>query len=325
MYQRWLVTGGAGYIGSHVANLVKKSNIEVLVIDDLSTGFTKNIDPGVEFIELSLLDSNFSQVFKKWAPTTVIHCAGIKYASLSESDPLLFYERNTVTSLALAKAIRLSRVQNLIFSSSCSVYGNPSSSPVTELTPLTPISPYGKSKLAAEVLLRDFSKISQTNFAAIRYFNVVGNEPGMQDQSLFNLFPILKRVFVENRDFHIYGHDLKTKDGTPVRDYVDVRDVATAHIMVALQMNSTNRSIDPVNLSNGQGHTVLEIFKEFAKYFPNWTGTLKYEEMRPGDPVSIFGSSELLNSNTGWVPRFNLSSTISSVIGSEMNIVSHDH
>jgi len=324
MYQRWLVTGGAGYIGSHVANLVKKSNIEVLVIDDLSTGFTRNIDPEVEFIELSLFDLNFSQVFKKWAPTTVIHCAGIKYASLSESDPLLFYEKNALASLELAKAIQLSQVQNLIFSSSCSVYGNPLSNPVTELTPLAPVSPYGMSKVAAEHLLRDFTKISRTNFAAIRYFNVAGNEPGKQDQSPFNLFPILKRVFTENMDFHIFGHDLNTKDGTPVRDYVDVRDVATAHMMVALEMNSTNRSIDPINLSIGQGYTVMEIFKEFAKYFPKWTGALKFEEMRPGDPVSIFGSSEFLKSNTGWAPRYDLSAMISSVLDREINIETYN-
>lgn len=314
MYQRWLITGGAGYIGSHIANLVKRAEMEVLVVDDLSTGSAQSLDPQVDFIQLSMLNPKFSKVFAKWAPTTVIHCAGIKYAGLSETDPLKFYEKNTLTSLELAKAINITGIQNLIFSSSCSVYGNPISSPVTESTPLAPISSYGKSKVAAEKLLRDFSKISHTNFAAIRYFNVAGNEPGNQDKSPYNLFPILKKVFLDNLDFYVFGHNLDTKDGTPVRDYIDVRDVANAHLLIALDMQSYGRSIDPVNLSLGQGHTVLEIFNEFAKHFQNWTGTLRFEDMRPGDPVSIFGSSKFLQNKTGWFPCYDLSTMVSSVL-----------
>lgn len=314
MKSKWLITGGAGYIGSHIAALAARANIDILVIDDLSTGFFENIEAPVEFEQISLLDKGFPKILSQWKPSTIVHCAGIKYARLSIANPLPFYERNTIATFSLAKALQEFKINNLIFSSSCSVYGNPDYIPVNEQTPLKPISPYGNSKLAAEKMLSEFSVSTNINFTSIRYFNVAGNEPGKQDRSEFNLFPILKNVFENNLDFHIRGENLNTHDGTPVRDYIDVRDVATAHILIGQKMESCDKSFGPLNLSTGIPKSVYEIFVAFRKFYPNWNGRLIYEELRTGDPVCIYGSSDLITRVSGWQPKYDLDSMVSSIV-----------
>jgi UDP-glucose 4-epimerase len=288
-----LITGVAGYIGAHVANIFLEKGYEVIGIDNFSFGFESFVDPRINLVQGDIQDSStcnkaFS-LLKKASQSGVIHCAGIKFAGESVKKPLDFYVNNTVTTLQILKSMLDFGVPRLVFSSSCSVYGNPkTTNPIIEFSETDPVSPYGRSKKFAEDVIKDVSALGQIKSVALRYFNVAGNgNIAAHDRSPFNLFPNLYRAIQNNSDFEVFGNDYETFDGTAIRDYVDVNALGEAHYRVYHSLLMESSSVYEVyNLGSGRGLSVGQIL-EIAK--ENLSSDLKvvYKPRRKGDPSQI--------------------------------------
>jgi UDP-glucose-4-epimerase GalE len=310
---RWIVTGGAGYIGSHIVKAIMERNEPVLILDNLSTGHAERMSFGTESEIFDLAKSEPADLLNKWKPTSLVHAAGIKYAGESLQNPIKFYKNNVNSTINLLEACKNSSVQKITFSSSCSVYGEQNRFPVQETSDTMPISPYGMSKLMAENILKDFANTSKIYLCNLRYFNVAGNSEGLEDSSPFNLFPILANAVKHNLPFTIYGNNYSTPDGTAIRDYVDVRDIAKAHLKIndALGRVSIPRAL---NVGQGKGTSVGEIVGKFVEFSPNWTQKVNYGPRRIGDPEVIYGNNDLLLKTVAWVPESNLESMVRSVL-----------
>ena len=287
-----IVTGVAGYIGAHVAAQLLESGHKVIGIDNLSTGVRDFVDPRISFHEGDVENSHFlDSVFSSVAEPSqagVIHCAGIKFAGESVKNPIAFYEANSYSVLSLLKSMKRANVTKLVFSSSCSVYGQiQSASPITENTILQPISPYGRSKMFAELMINDSVREGWLNAISLRYFNVVGNDKIKAfDTSSFNLFPNIYRAVESGSDLLVFGDTYDTHDGTCVRDYVHVTDLAAVHLRALNKIMDNVQLEFAYNLGSGIGYTVLEIINSFALLIKK---DLKYkiEIAREGDPAEI--------------------------------------
>lgn len=302
----WLVTGGAGYIGAHVVRAMVESGFDVVVLDDLSSGHRQFVRDSVPFVQASVLDPEAVDAALTRADTPVrgvIHLAGFKYAGVSVDRPLHTYEQNvTGTQVLLARMLEKG-VGNLVFSSSAGVYGTPQVDLVTEATPPAPESPYGESKLISEWLIRDVARVSAMRHTSLRYFNVVGSGyDDLYDTSPHNLFPVVLRDLTSGRIPHVRGTDYPTPDGSCVRDYVHVQDVALAHVSAARALEA-GRDIEAVyNLGSGVGLSVLDILAAVSRN----TGMAFEPEIRPrrpGDPARIVASGELAERDLGWAMR----------------------
>ena len=308
----WLVTGGAGYIGSHVASAFLASGIEVVVLDDLSSGRREFVPEGAILEEGTLVDPAFvDRVFAAHSFSGVVHLAGYKYAGVSVERPLHTYEQNVTATGVLLAAMQKHDVPAIVFSSSAAVYGTPSVELVDESTATNPESPYGESKLIGEWLIADQARVTSLRHTALRYFNVVGSAPGgAPDTSPYNLFPLVFRALAANAVPKIFGDSYPTPDGTCVRDYVHVVDVATAHVAAARALEGS--SLDPVyNLGSGTGLSVRQIMDEMAIA----TGVAFTPEVvaaRPGDPARIVASGEAAARDIGWAPSHSLADMIAS-------------
>ncbi|GAA3735667.1 UDP-glucose 4-epimerase GalE [Leifsonia bigeumensis] len=309
----WLVTGGAGYIGSHVAAALLGAGERVVVVDDLSSGRDDFIPPGASFEQGSILDGGLLlDTMRRHEVTGVIHLAGFKYAGVSIERPLHTYEQNVTGTATLLAAMQESGVTRMVFSSSASVYGTPDVELVTEQTPTAPESPYGESKLIGEWLLRDEARASGLAHTSLRYFNVVGSGlPYVYDVSPHNLFPLVFDALLAGGVPQINGTDYPTPDGTCVRDYVHVSDVAQAHVVAARRLAS-GAAIEPVyNLGSGTGVSVAEIMEAIAVS----TGidfTPTAASRRPGDPARIVASGELAARDLDWAARNDLAEMVES-------------
>ncbi|MBK5238504.1 MAG: UDP-glucose 4-epimerase GalE [Actinomycetales bacterium] len=297
---RWVVTGGAGYIGSHVVVALLKAGIEPVIIDDLSSGHESFIPEGVTFVRGSLLNIDTLRTAFRDQVDGVIHLAGFKYAGESVSRPLHAYEQNVTATLNLLRVMEETDVKNYVFSSSASVYGTPSEAAVTETSDTHPESPYGETKLIGEWLMVDQVKARALRATALRYFNVVGSgSPQLGDTSPHNLFPLLFKALSEGRTPHVNGVDYDTPDGSCVRDYVHVVDIAQAHVAAAQKL-SAGVSLERIyNLGAGIGTSVLEIMTAAATV----TGHSFDPEILPrraGDPARIVASGELAARDLGW-------------------------
>ena len=308
----WLVTGGAGYIGSHVASAFQASGIDVVVLDDLSSGRREFVPPGAALEEGTLVDAAFvGRVFAAHEFAGVVHLAGYKYAGASVERPLHTYEQNVTATTILLAAMQAHDVPAIVFSSSAAVYGTPPVEFVTEQTATTPESPYGETKLIGEWLIADQARVTGLRHTALRYFNVVGSAPGgAPDTSPYNLFPLVLRALAAGNAPKIFGDSYPTPDGTCVRDYVHVVDVAAAHVAAARALETG--SLDPVyNLGSGTGLSVRQIMDEMAVV----TGIAfdpTVETARPGDPARIVASGELAARDLDWNPQYSLSDMIGS-------------
>jgi UDP-glucose 4-epimerase len=308
----WLVTGGAGYIGSHVASAFRASDIDVVVLDDLSSGRREFVPAGVPLEEGSLVDAQFvDRVFSAHEFAGVVHLAGYKYAGVSVERPLHTYEQNVTATGVLLAAMQKHGVDAMVFSSSAAVYGTPPVELVTEETVTRPESPYGESKLIGEWLIKDQARVTDLRHTSLRYFNVVGSAPGgAPDTSPYNLFPLVFRALAGGGAPKIFGDTYPTPDGTCVRDYVHVVDVATAHVAAARALEAG--TLDPVyNLGSGTGLSVRQIMDEMA----NATGIAFTPEVvaaRPGDPARIVASGEAAARDIGWAPTHSLTDMITS-------------
>jgi UDP-glucose 4-epimerase len=303
----WLVTGGAGYIGSHVAAALQQDGREVVVLDDLSTGHREFVPDGVPFVEATLLDpAALERLFAEHPTEGVIHIAGYKYAGESVREPLHAYERNVTGTAILLAAMQRAGVGKVVFSSSAAVYGTPGAGLVTETTPTAPESPYGESKLIGEWLLRDQARATGLRYTALRYFNVVGaGTPGRYDTSPHNLFPVIFRTLADGGTPRIYGDDYPTPDGTCVRDYIHVADIARSHVAAASRL-AAGAPLEPAyNLGSGEGSSVRQIMDTVAEV----TG-LAFEPViaprRPGDPARLVADGELAARDLQWAMTYSL-------------------
>ncbi|MGO4105230.1 UDP-glucose 4-epimerase GalE [Leifsonia sp. YAF41] len=311
----WLVTGGAGYIGSHVVRAFLNEGIDVVVFDDLSSGHANFVPDGVPFVQGTLLDAELlRRTFAEAAGTItgVVHVAGFKYAGVSVQRPLHTYEQNVTTTQILLAAMADANVSNIVFSSSAAVYGTPSTDLVTEATPKNPESPYGETKLIGEWLLRDQGIAAGLTHTSLRYFNVVGSgEIALRDTSPHNLFPLIFDALVDGRTPRINGTDYATVDGTCVRDYIHVSDLAVSHVAAARRMDA-GEPIDAVyNLGSGDGVSVGEIMSTVAAV----TGidfTPEIAPRRAGDPDRIVASGELAARDLRWAMRHSLEDMVQS-------------
>lgn len=304
---RVFVTGGAGYIGSHVVKLLGKRGHEVLVYDNLSTGSRKAVLWG-KLVEGDILDyKTLKDAMENFKPDAVMHFAAKIIVPESVKKPLLYYENNTCGAINILKAMRQCGVKKFIFSSTAAVYGEPDKMPITEDYPLNPVNPYGRSKAAVEAVLRDLSTAEDFRYVSLRYFNVAGADPegqiGEMKPDATHLITMCVRTACGKRDkLYIYGSDYPTRDGTCIRDYIHVTDLAQAHLLALDYLLSGGES-EIFNCGYGRGYSVKEVVDEAKKVtavdFP-----VEYAPRRPGDPPELVAESKKIRERLGWKPRY---------------------
>ncbi|GAA2137705.1 UDP-glucose 4-epimerase GalE [Nocardioides koreensis] len=309
----WLVTGGAGYIGAHVVRALQDAGMRPVVLDDLSTGFAAFVPDDVPLVEATLLDkAAVTEALREYDVTGVIHVAGFKYAGVSVTRPLHTYEQNVTGTVNLLDAMVATEVSRIVFSSSAATFGTPDVDLVTEQTPVAPESPYGETKLIGEWLLRDVARAHDLTHTSLRYFNVVGSgSADLYDTSPHNLFPLVFDMLYRGDTPRINGDDYPTPDGTCVRDYIHVADLALAHVTAAQRMLA-GEPLEPVyNLGSGDGSSVRQIMDTIRKV----TGIdfdPAVHPRRPGDPARIVASGELAARDLGWAMRHDLREMVAS-------------
>jgi UDP-glucose 4-epimerase len=301
----WLVTGGAGYIGAHVVRAFRNDGIDVVVIDDLSSGKAEFVPDGVPFVQANLLEPTAVRRALEGVQG-VVHLAGFKYAGVSVQRPLHTYTQNVTAMVSLLEAMADQEIRNLVFSSSAGVYGTPKDEVVTEDTAPDPQSPYGESKLIGEWLLRDQAAATELHHTSLRYFNVVGSgDPTVYDASPYNLFPIVCDLLTQGKVPQIYGTDHPTPDGTSVKDYVHVADLARAHVAAARALEA-GKTLEPVyNLGSGTGTSVREIM-DAARRVTGIDFTPTEGPRRPGDPSRVVANGDLAARDLGWQNTFSV-------------------
>lgn len=316
----WLVTGGAGYIGSHVVRAFFEQGITPIVVDDLSSGHREFVPDGVDFVEGQVQDTSLlERTMREHDVEGVMHIAGYKYAGVSVARPLHTYSQNVQGTAAVLEAMQRVGVSRIVFSSSAAVYGTPDVDLVTEDQPTAPESPYGQSKLIGEWLLADQARALELTDGAtplqhvsLRYFNVVGSGTDeVYDTSPHNLFPLVIEALIEGRTPRINGTDYPTPDGTCVRDYVHVADLATSHVAAATAM-AEGRELRPVyNLGSGDGLSVREIMDAMQRGTGH-TFEPVIGERRPGDPARIVANGDAAARDLDWRMRHSIDDMVTS-------------
>jgi UDP-glucose 4-epimerase len=309
----WLVTGGAGYIGAHVVRALGEQGLATVVVDDLSSGHRDFVPDDVPFVEGSILDTPLLvSTLREHEVVGVVHVAGFKYAGVSVQRPLHTYDQNVTGTASVLQAMQEVGVDAVVFSSSAATYGTPDVDTVTEQTETRPESPYGESKLIGEWLLRDQATATGLRHTSLRYFNVVGSgTPELYDSSPHNLFPLVLEALVEGRTPRINGDDYPTPDGTCVRDYVHVADLAVSHVAAARALTAGTALERVYNLGSGDGVSVRQIMDTMAEV----TGIAFEPEVRPrrpGDPARIVASGELAARDLDWQMRHSLTDMVAS-------------
>lgn len=304
-----LVTGGAGYIGSHAALALKDAGWPVAVLDNLSTGFSFAVPGGVPLYEGDIANADLvARIIAEQGIRAVMHFAGSIIVPESVEHPLKYYRNNTANSRALIEAAVTAGVPHFIFSSTAATYGVPNVSPVSEDAPKTPINPYGMSKLMTEIMLRDVASAHPINFAALRYFNVAGADPGARTgQSTAGATHLIK-VAVEaalgkRSHVDVFGTDYATPDGTGVRDYIHVSDLAAAHVLALEALIAKPTESMTVNCGYGHGFSVLEVLDAVDRV-TNRTIERRMGPRRPGDPDSLISDNRRIKALLPWVPKY---------------------
>ncbi len=302
-----LVTGGAGYIGSHmVLELVDKGE-RVVVLDNLSTGFRAAIAPQATLVVGDVGDQDLVRtIVRKHEVEAVIHFAGSIVVPESVADPLGYYNNNTAKSRSLIEALVSTGVRRMIFSSTAAVYGNPKETPVTEAAQPSPMSPYGWSKLMTEIMLGDTSRAHDFSFVALRYFNVAGADPkGRSGQSTPRATHLIKvaceTALGKRPGMEVFGTDYPTHDGTCVRDYIHVADLARAHSAALAHLRKGGES-NIYNCGYGRGYSVLEVI-ETVRRASGVAFEAKLSPRRPGDPAAIVAGADKIRAALGWKPE----------------------
>jgi UDP-glucose 4-epimerase len=300
-----LVTGGAGYIGSVVVEQLMGDGHEVTVYDNLSKGHRESVAPGAEFVQAELLDSEtLTATLLKRKIEAVIHMAADSLVGESVEKPHKYYQNNLVAGLAMLEAMRKAGVLRLVFSSTAAVYGEPAKQPIEESDPSGPTNTYGETKLAFERALHWYSQAYNFSYVALRYFNAAGatERCGEYHDPETHLIPIVLQVAAGKREHvEIYGDDYPTTDGSCVRDYIHVIDLARAHI---LALNVLDQKCAVYNLGcGGKGYSVREVI-EIAREVTGREIPIKVGPRRPGDPAVLIASSDQIKKELGWSPKF---------------------
>jgi UDP-glucose 4-epimerase len=301
-----LVTGGAGYIGSHTARVLLARGYDVTVVDDLSRGYRHNVDTARLSVMNTADTDGLTRLLGEKTVDAVIHFAAFIAVGESTVQPEIYFQNNVSGSLSLFTAMVRAGVRRLVFSSTAAVYGMPASSPITEDFPYDPINPYGESKVMVEKMLRWFDSIHQLRSIALRYFNASGAEPhgrfGEEHEPETHLIPLLLRAVKTGKPITIFGDDYPTPDGTCIRDYIHVLDLAEAHV-VALESLLDGGVSDRFNVGTGVGQSVLQVMRAVeettGKKVPYTIGP-----RRDGDPAALVADSGKLQRTLGWKPRY---------------------
>ncbi len=303
-----LVVGGAGYIGSHTVRRLLELGEEVTVLDDLSEGHAEAIS-GVPLIQVDLKNREACMAaLKETAPEAVFHFAASCYVGESVVDPSRYYLQNFVATLNLLDGMVAAGCKNFVFSSTCAIYGEPESLPITEDLGKDPINPYGRTKLYCEGLLSDYERAYGLRSVSLRYFNAAGAHPsaeiGEDHHPETHLIPLVLEVALGKREnIKIFGTDYPTPDGTCIRDYIHILDLAEAHVLGLEALREGRAKVAAYNLGNEQGHSVLQVIEEARKVTGHSIPAVE-EGRRPGDPPKLVGSSALAREELGWKPRF---------------------
>ena len=302
-----LVTGGAGYIGSHMVLELLDAGEKVVVIDNLSTGFRWAVAPGATLVVGDIADSDLVKaVIKAHGVKAIIHFAGSIVVPESVADPLGYYLNNTVKSRGLMAVAVETGVKQFIFSSTAAVYGNPTENPVSEAAVPAPMSPYGSSKLMTEIMLADTAIAHDFRYVALRYFNVAGADPqGRSGQSTPKATHLIKvaceTALGKRMQMEVFGTDYPTHDGTCIRDYIHVKDLARAHMSALAHLRKGGKS-DVFNCGYSKGFSVHDVIAAVKRV----SGTdfkVKLSPRRPGDPAAIVAASAKIREHLGWVPK----------------------
>lgn len=310
-----LVTGGAGYIGSHVALALLDAGHRVTVIDNLSCGYQWAVPAGARFYKGDIADRTVvTQVLHEQEIGAIMHFAGSVIVPESISDPLKYYRNNTVNSVQLLECAVASGVRHFVFSSSAAVYGIPKTIPVAEDFDTRPINPYGASKLMTEMMLRDVAAAHPLNFCALRYFNVAGADPdcraGQSTIAATHLIKVALEAALGKRDeVVIFGDDYATPDGTGVRDYVHVTDLALAHVAALEKLVAEPTQSLTLNCGYGRGHSVLEVLAAIDRISGRKV-VRRVTSRRPGDPPALVAANTRILATLGWKPRYSNIETI---------------
>jgi len=304
-----LVTGGAGYIGSHMIRELTDRNHEVAVLDTLERGNRQAVK-GATFYTGSITDDALlDRLFEQEKPEAVIHFAAYKAPGESMSEPTKYFRTNVGGTVSLLDTMARHNVRHIVFSSSCSIFGNPQQLPVTEDAPRSPESVYGETKLIGETLLKWYDKTLGIKYSALRYFNASGasldNTIGEDWTRTYNLIPIvMKAALGKAPSITVFGTDYATPDGTAVRDYIHVVDLAVAHIKALEQIISTNQST-AYNLGTGVGHSVQEVITA-TKEISGVDFAVEYGPRRPGDPAAVWADCSKVERELGWKAQYSL-------------------
>ena len=309
-----LVTGGAGYIGSHTVLALAEARASVVVIDNLSTGFSSALPEGVPLFIGDAADENLVEgVIAQHGVTSIIHFAGSVVVPDSVRDPLAYYRNNTMTTRNLLNAAVKCGVSRFIFSSTAAVYGNPDEMPVTETAPTRPLSPYGSSKLMTEIMLHDVAGAHDMDYVVLRYFNVAGADPqariGLQTVGATHLLKIAVEAATGQRaKIDVYGTDYPTPDGSCIRDFIHVSDLAQAHL-AALDYLRTGGASVTLNCGYGRGYSVRETI-EAVRRASGRNFAVQESARRPGDIMTMIADTSRIRQTLDWTPQYDDLDTI---------------
>ena len=304
-----LVTGGAGYIGAHAVLALADAGWPVAVIDNLTTGFRWAVPDGVPFYQGDIEDADLlARIFAEQGTRAVMHFAGSIIVPESVENPLKYYHNNTAKSRALIAASVAGGVPHFIFSSTAATYGIPEVSPVSEDTPRRPINPYGMSKLMTEIMLGDVSRAHPLNYCALRYFNVAGADPrartGQSTAGATHLIKVAVEAALGKREHvDVFGTDFDTADGTGVRDYIHVSDLAAAHVLALEALIADPAASLTMNCGYGRGYSVLEVLDAVDRV-TNQAITRVLGPRRAGDPDSLISDNARIKATLPWVPQY---------------------
>ncbi|MFF7990110.1 UDP-glucose 4-epimerase GalE [Kitasatospora xanthocidica] len=311
----WLVTGGAGYIGGHVVRRLLDTGERVVVLDDLSTGDASRLPAGVPLVEGSTLDrAVLDAAIREHGVEGVLHFAAKKQVGESVEQPFLYYRENMIGLQTVLEAAAEGGVKRFLFSSSAAVYGMPDVDLVTETTPCDPMSPYGETKLAGEWLVAAAGKAHGMSTVALRYFNVAGAaSPELSDAGVFNLIPMVFERLTAGRAPQIFGDDYPTPDGTCVRDFIHVCDIASAHVAAAerLAADPAGATSLVLNIGRGEGVSVREMLAVIGEVTGRDT-TAEVTPRRAGDPARVVASADLIHRELGWTARHGVKEMVAS-------------
>lgn len=307
-----LVTGAAGYIGSVCTETLLERGHAVIALDDLSEGHKEALDPRAIFCRVNLHDTDsLNSVFQTHKIDAVMHFAAVCLVEESVREPAKYYRANVAAGISLLDVMLRYKVKKLLFSSTAATYGEPKTSPIPEDHPTNPVNPYGASKLLFERVLAEMRQSAGLEYIAMRYFNAAGASPrfGEDHSPETHIIPILLQVAAEEREcFHVYGTDYATPDGTCVRDYVHIVDIAQAHALALERISDFAGRV--YNIGNSQGFSVKEVVQT-ASQITGRNIPCRHSARRPGDPAVLVASSDRIRKELGWKPKF---STLEAIV-----------